>query len=153
MSIKSTKSIDNRKARYNYEIIEKIEAGIVLKGSEIRSIRLGKVIIDNSYATIKKNEIWILNLYIDLKNSEKKIIQIENDRPKKLLLKRNQIEKIKLKIKNNGFTLIPLKLHYNKKGFLKVDLGISRGRKKQDLREYKKQQDWKKEKSELTKRI
>ena len=153
MSIKSTKSIDNRKARYNYEIIEKIEAGIVLKGSEIRSIRLGKVIIDNSYATIKKNEIWILNLYIDLKNSEKKIIQIENDRPKKLLLKRNQIEKIKLKIKNNGFTLIPLKLHYNKKGFLKVDLGISRGRKKQDLREYKKQQDWKKEKSKLTKRI
>ena len=153
MSIKSTKSIDNRKARYNYEIIEKIEAGVVLKGPEIRSIRFGKVIIDNSYATIKKNELWILNLYIDLKNSEKKIIQIENNRPKKLLLKRNEIEKIKLKIKNNGFTLIPLKLHYNKKGFLKVDLGISRGRKKQDLREYKKQQDWKKEKSKLAKRI
>ena len=92
-----------------------------------------------------------MNLYIDLKEHEKRQSDLDNLRPKKLLLKRDQITKINLKIKQNGFTLIPLDLHFNQKGFVKVLLGVSRGRKKSDLREYKKQQDWKKEKSRLEK--
>ena len=149
MSKKKVKIFQNRKARFNYETIQKIEAGIVLFGNEIRSIRDGKVVLDNSYAVIKKGEIWILNLYVDLKGSKKSFDNLDNVRPKKLLLKKKQIEKISHNLRSNNYTMIPLNLHFNNKGFLKVELSISKGRKKADLREYKKQQDWKKEKHKL----
>ncbi len=149
MKKKKIKIFQNRKARYNYEIIQKIEVGIVLQGNEIRSIREGKVILDNSYAILKKNEIWIMNLFVDLKNFKSKFDNSDNLRPKKLLLKKKQIEKISNKLRSDNLTMIPLDLHFNNKGFIKVDLAISKGRKKADLREYKKQQDWKKEKQRI----
>ena len=90
MSKKKVKIFQNRKARFNYETIQKLEAGIVLFGNEIRSIRDGKVVLDNSYAVIKKGEIWILNLYVDLKGSKKSFDNSDNVRPKKLLLKKNR---------------------------------------------------------------
>ena len=149
MSKKKIKIFQNRKARFNYETIEKFETGIVLLGNEIRSIRDGKVVLDNSYAVFKKGEVWILNLYVDLKGYKKGFDNSDNVRPKKLLLKKKQIEKISNSLRTNNYTMIPLNLHFNNKGFLKVDLSISKGRKKADLREYKKQQDWKKEKLKL----
>ena len=149
MSNKKLKIYQNRKARFNYEIIQTFEVGIVLFGNEIRSIRDGRVVIDNSYAVIKKNEIWIMNLFIDLKDLKNKFDNSDNLRPKKLLLKRKQIEKISQSLKNNSFTMVPLDLHFNEKGFLKVKLALSKGRKKADLREYKKQKDWNKEKQKL----
>ena len=141
----------NRKAKFSFQISETIEVGIVLKGAEVKSIRRGGVALDNSYAVDKKGELWIMNLYIDLKEYEERQSDLDNLRPKKLLLKKDEVTKINLKIKQNGFTLIPLDLHFNQKGFVKVLLGVSKGRKKSDLREYKKQQDWKKEKSRLEK--
>ena len=149
MSKKKIKIFQNRKAKFNYETIEKFETGIVLLGNEIRSIRDGKVVLDNSYAVFKKGEVWILNLYVDLKGYKKGFDNSDNVRPKKLLLKKKQIEKISNSLRSNNYTMIPLNLHFNSKGFLKVDLSISKGRKKADLREYKKQQDWKKEKLKL----
>jgi SsrA-binding protein len=149
LSKKKIKIFQNRKARFNYETIEKFETGIVLLGNEIRSIRDGKVVLDNSYAVFKKGEVWILNLYVDLKGYKKGFDNSDNVRPKKLLLKKKQIEKISNSLRSNNYTMIPLNLHFNNKGFLKVDLSISKGRKKADLREYKKQQDWKKEKLKL----
>ena len=149
MSKKKIKIFQNRKARFNYETIEKFETGIVLLGNEIRSIRDGKVVLDNSYAVFKKGEVWILNLYVDLKGCKKGFDNSDNVRPKKLLLKKKQIEKISNSLRSNNYTMIPLNLHFNNKGFLKVDLSISKGRKKADLREYKKQQDWKREKLKL----
>ena len=149
MSKKKIKIFQNRKARFNYETIEKFETGIVLLGNEIRSIRDGKVVLDNSYAVFKKGEVWILNLYVDLKGYKKGFDNSDNVRPKKLLLKKKQIERISNSLRSNNYTMIPLNLHFNNKGFLKVDLSISKGRKKADLREYKKQQDWKKEKLKL----
>ena len=149
MSNKKLKIFQNRKALFNYEIIQTFEVGIVLFGNEIRSIRDGRVVIDNSYAVIKKNEIWIMNLFIDLKELKNKFDNSDNLRPKKLLLKRKQIEKISHSLKSNNYTMVPLDLHFNQKGFLKVKLALSKGRKKADLREYKKQQDWKKEKQKL----
>ena len=141
----------NRKARFNFEIIEKIEVGIALQGPEVKSIRNGGVVLDNSYAIEKKGEFWLMNLYVDLKEYEKKYKDLSNTRPKKLLLNKKEINKISIKLKQNSFTMIPLDLHFNKKGFVKILLGISKGRKKQDLREYKKQQDWKREKAKLEK--
>ena len=139
----------NKKAKFSYEIIEKIEAGIVLKGSEVKAIRDNKVAIENAYAIFKKNEIWIINLHIDTTKFDVSFDISELTRPKKILLNKKEINKISIKIKNNGYTIIPIDLHFNTKGFIKVLLGISKGRKKQDLREYKKKQDWKRDKQKL----
>ena len=139
----------NKKAKFSYEIIEKIEAGIVLKGSEVKAIRDNKVAIENAYAILKKNEIWMINLHIDTKKFDISFDISESTRPKKILLNKKEINKISIKIKNNGYTIIPIDLHFNTKGFIKVLLGISKGRKKQDLREYKKKQDWKRDKQKL----
>ncbi len=139
----------NRKAKFDYIITDEIEVGVVLKGAEVKSIRQGTVSLDNSYAVDKKGEFWVNNLHVDLKSSDKNQENIDNLRPKKLLLNKNEINKIVNKIKQEGFTMIPLDLHYNKKGFIKILLGISKGRKKSDKREYKKKQDWKREKSRL----
>ena len=139
----------NKKAKFSYEIIEKIEAGIVLKGSEVKAIRDNKVAIENAYAILKKNEIWMINLHIDTKKFDISFDISESTRPKKILLNKKEINKISIKVKNNGYTIIPIDLHFNTKGFIKVLLGISKGRKKQDLREYKKKQDWKRDKQKL----
>ena len=152
--MKKSKSIIalNRKAKFNYQIIDQIEVGIVLTGAEVKSIRKGGVSLDNSYAVDKKGEFWINNLYVDLKNYEKSPETTNNIRSKKLLLNKTEIYKINMKVKQNGLTMIPLDLHFNNKGFIKILLGISKGRKKGDLREYKKQQDWKREKAKLEKK-
>ena len=152
--MKKSKSIIalNRKAKFNYQIIDQIEVGIVLTGAEVKSIRKGGVSLDNSYAVDKKGEFWINNLYVDLKSYENSPEITNNIRSKKLLLNKTEIYKINMKVKQNGLTMIPLDLHFNKKGFIKILLGISKGRKKGDLREYKKQQDWKREKARLEKK-
>ena len=152
--MKKSKSIIalNRKARFNYQIIDQIEVGIVLTGAEVKSIRKGGVSLDNSYAVDKKGEFWINNLYVDLKSYENSPETKSNIRSKKLLLNKNEIYKINMKVKQNGLTMIPLDLHFNNKGFIKILLGISKGRKKGDLREYKKQQDWKREKARVEKK-
>ena len=139
----------NKKAKFSYEIIEKIDAGIVLRGSEVKAIRDNKVSIDNAYAIFKKNEIWMMNLHIDTKKFDISFDISELTRPKKVLLNKKEISRVSIKIKNNGYTIVPLDLHFNAKGFIKVLLGISKGRKKQDLREYKKKQDWKRDKQKL----
>ena len=143
--------IKNRKAKYNYIISEKLEAGIVLNGPEIKAIRNGSVVLDTSYAGEKSGEIWLFNFNINLSNANKDFIS-ESSRPKKLLLKKKEIKDVIQKVKNNGYTVIPLNIHFNIKGFAKVELGISKGRKKVDLREYKKQQDWKRTKERLFKK-
>ena len=139
----------NKKAKFSYEIIEKIEAGIVLKGPEVKAIRDNKVAIENAYAVLKKNEIWMIDLHVDTKKFDLSFDISELTRPKKILLNQKEINKISIKIKNNGYTIVPIDLHFNTKGFIKVLLGISKGRKKQDLREYKKKQDWKRDKQKL----
>ena len=138
--------IKNRKAKYNYHIIENLEAGIVLTGSEIKSIREGKVALDSSYAGEKGGEFWLFNLHIDVGQSHDETDFI---RPRKLLLKKKEMKKISLKLKSGGLTIIPLDIHFNNKGFAKLDLGLSKGRKKEDLREYKKKQYWNRSKERI----
>ena len=142
-------AIENRKAKYNFLIEDSIEAGIVLTGDEIKSIRNGKISIDNSYATEKDNAIWLLNSNIQVPKGSIGAIDSNPTRPRKLLLKKKEINKIRTKLLSSGFTLIPLNIHYNSKGLAKVQIGISKGRKKEDKREYKKEQDWKREKGRL----
>lgn len=133
-------TILNRKARHEYEILETYEAGIELKGTEVKSIRLGKASLSESYAIIHRDEVRLENMQI----TPYEFGTIENHEPKrsrKLLLHRDQIEKLRLKISDKGLTLIPLKLYFNKRGIAKIELALVRGKKLHDKRETIKKRD------------
>ena len=129
----------NRKARFNYEIIDTIECGIVLKGTEIKSIRNGKINLKDSYAIIKKGEVYIYGMHIS-HYEEGNIFNHDETRTRKLLLHKKEILKLKNKIDLNGFTLIPLKVYFVK-GHAKILLGLARGKKTYDKRETIKKRD------------
>lgn len=123
----------NKKARFNYEIIEKIEAGIALKGTEVKSIRNRNVSIGESYAQIKENEVFLHNLHISPYEQGNR----ENHDPirvRKLLLHKREIKKLAAKVQQKGLSLIPLSI-YLRKGKIKVELGIGRGKRLVDKRE------------------
>ncbi|MGR3175129.1 MAG: SsrA-binding protein SmpB [Candidatus Scalindua sp.] len=123
----------NKKARFNYEIIEKIEAGIALKGTEVKSIRNRNVSIGESYAQIKENEVFLHNLHISPYEQGNR----ENHDPirvRKLLLHKREIKKLAAKTQQKGLSLIPLSI-YLRKGKIKVELGIGRGKRLVDKRE------------------
>lgn len=129
----------NRKARFNYEIIDTIECGIELKGTEIKSIRNGKANIKDSYGIIKNNEVFILNMHISPYENGG-VFNHDETRTRKLLLHKKEILKLKNKLDLEGFTLIPLKVYFvgNK---AKVELGLCRGKKTYDKRESMKKRD------------
>lgn len=131
--------INNRKAKYDYQIFEEIEAGIVLTGTEIKSIRQGKANLKDSYATIKKGEVILLNMHIS-PYEQGNIFNHEETRTRKLLLHKKEILKLQDKIKLEGFTLVPLKLYF-KKNKAKILLGLAKGKKTYDKREAIKKRD------------
>ena len=135
----------NRKAGFNYFFNEIIEAGIVLKGSEIKSLRNGKVNISESYALDNKGEIFLINSHIA---SYKQSSYNNHDptRNRKLLFHRRQINKLMGRINREGFTLIPTKLYF-KKGKAKVEIAVAKGKKQHDKRQTKKKKDWNREKA------
>ncbi len=133
----------NRKARFDYFIEEEIECGIVLKGTEIKSIRNGSCNIKDSYAVIKKNEVYLLNAFIAT-YQEGNLFNHEERRTRKLLLHKVEIKRLKNKIELQGYTLIPLKI-YLKNGRAKVLLGLCKGKKTFDKRESIKDKDLKRE--------
>lgn len=129
----------NRKARFNYFIIEEIECGIELFGSEVKSIRNGNCNIKDSYGVIRNNEVYLINMFI--KNyKEASIFNKEETRKRKLLLHKKEIIKLKEKIEKEGFTLIPLKVYFNKNK-VKVLLGVCKGKKTYDKREVLKEKE------------
>jgi len=129
----------NRKARYDYEIEETFEAGMVLTGTEIKSIRNGKVNIKDSYAIIRHDEIYLLNTHISLYDEGNRFNH-EEDRTRKLLLHKKEILKLKDKIDMEGYTLVPLKIYFVKSK-AKVLLGLAKGKKNYDKRETIKKRD------------
>ena len=135
----------NRKAGFNYFFENLIEAGIVLKGSEIKSIRDGKVNIANSYAVEKKGEIVLVNSHI----SSYKQASYSDHNPlaeRKLLLNKKEINKLIGKMERDGFTLVPTKMYF-KKGKAKIELAIAKGKKQYDKRQTKKNRDWNRDKA------
>ena len=139
----------NRKASFNYFIQEEIECGIVLTGTEIKSIREGKANIKDSYGIIRNNEIFILNMHIS-EYKEGNIFNHEVNRTRKLLLHKKEILKLKTYLEQDGLTLIPLKL-FLKGNKLKVSLGICKGKKLYDKRESIKEKDQNREANKLMK--
>ena len=129
----------NRKARYDYEIEETYEAGIVLTGTEIKSIRMGKVNIKDSYAIIRNNEIYLLNTHISL-YEEGNRFNHDEDRTRKLLLHKKEILKLKDKLEIEGYTLVPLKIYFVKNK-AKVLIGVAKGKKNYNKKETIKERD------------
>lgn len=131
-------SVKNRKASFEFELLDEFECGIVLVGSEVKSIRDGNVSISESYCYVNNNEVFIKNMHIQgLKNSA---IQHEPTRERKLLLTKKEITKINTQLKNKGLTLIPTYL-YNKKGLVKIKICLAKGKKLYDKRESIKAKD------------
>jgi SsrA-binding protein len=132
-------SISNRSARFEYEILDSYEAGIVLKGSEVKSLRAGKANLQDAYALVKNGEVWLLNMHI---SPYEQANQFNHDpiRTRKLLLNKSEIAKLNTKTNEKGLTLIPLKLYF-KKGNAKIELGIAKGNKIHDKRESIKERD------------
>lgn len=129
----------NRKARFNYFIIEEIECGIELFGSEVKSIRNGNCNIKDSYGVIRNNEVYLINMFI--KNyKEASIFNKEETRKRKLLLHKKEIIKLKEKIEKEGYTLVPLKVYFNRNK-VKVLLGLCKGKKNFDKREVLKEKE------------
>ncbi len=131
--------INNRKAKYDYEIIETIEAGIALTGTEIKSIRNGKANLKDSYATIKKGEALLLNMHIS-PYKQGNIFNHDETRTRKLLLHKKEILKLNDKIRLEGYTLVPIKLYF-KGNKAKILLGVAKGKKTYDKREAIKKRD------------
>jgi len=129
----------NRKARYDYEIEDTYEAGIVLTGTEIKSIRMGKVNIKDSYAIIRNNEIYLLNTHISL-YEEGNRFNHDEDRTRKLLLHKREILKLKEKLEIEGYTLVPLKIYFVKNK-AKVLIGVAKGKKNYNKKETIKERD------------
>ena len=124
--------IVNKKARFLYEIIEVIEAGIVLQGTEVKSLRKGKVNIKDSYATIRNGEVYLVNMHIS-PYEQGNIFNHDPERERKLLLHKQEIKRLTGKVTEKGMTLIPLKLYF-KNGRAKVELGLARGKSTVDRR-------------------
>jgi len=139
----------NRKARHDYFIEETVEAGIALKGTEIKSIRSGSANIKDSYAIIKQDEVFLLNMFIS-PYKEGNQFNHEERRTRKLLLHKKEIRKLKEKIEMQGFTLIPVKIYF-KENKAKILLGVCRGKKNFDKRETIKERDQKREMQKVSK--
>lgn len=135
--------IKNKKASFDYFIEEEIECGIVLKGTEIKSIRNGQANIKDCYAIVKNNEVFLLNMYI-AKYNDASIFNHEERRTRKLLLNKREILKLKDRVEISGYTLVPIKLYF-KKNRAKILLGVCKGKKNYDKRESIKEKDIKRD--------
>ncbi len=139
---------DNRRARYNYEIGDVYEAGLVLTGTEVKSLRSGKATIAESYASAEKGELYLINATIPEYGHGNRFNH-EPKRPRKILMKAREIARLTQGIEREGMTLVPLKVYFNEKGRAKLTLAIGRGKKLHDKRATEKERDWNREKSRV----
>ena len=135
----------NKKARYNYLFLELFESGIELRGSEVKSLRLGRVNITESYAREERNELFLINSHF-AKYTNSSYMNHEETRPRKLLLNKREIRKIIGKLNKESLTLVPTKIFFKKKGFAKVEIALAKGKKDHDKREVDKKRSWEREK-------
>jgi SsrA-binding protein len=139
---------DNRKARFSYAIEDTLEAGLMLYGSEVKSLRNGRSTIAESYAYAKDGELFLVNSYIP-EYTQASRFNHEPRRQRKLLVHKREAVKLAAAIQREGMTLVPLRLYFNPKGTAKIELGIAKGKKLHDKRETEKQRDWQRDKARL----
>ena len=139
---------ENRRARFDYAVEDKFEAGIALQGTEVKALRAGEASIGESYAEVRGGEVWLVNANIP-EFSHGNRNNHEPKRPRKLLLHEREIEKLLGAVERKGMTLVPLSVYFNGKGRAKVELALAKGRQAQDKREYLKDRDWQRDKARI----
>ena len=139
---------ENRRARFDYFVDDRVEAGIALTGTEVKSLRHGEGSIAESYATVDGEEVWLINSHIP-EYSHGNRLNHQPRRARKLLLKGREISKLQGAVARQGLTLVPLSLYFNSRGRAKVELALARGKKVHDKRDTVKERDWKREQARL----
>jgi len=139
---------ENRKARFNYEIVDTFETGLVLTGTEVKSLREGKANIADSYANEEGGEMWLINSYVP-EYLQANQFNHEPRRRRKILVKLKEIARLGQAVQRDGMTLVPLKIYFNDKGTAKLQLALAKGKKLHDKRETQKERDWNRQKSRL----
>lgn len=138
----------NRKARHNYQIEDSLEAGVVLTGTEVKSLRQGRASIVEAYAADEKGELYLINSHIPIYDAAGRFNH-RPKRPRKLLVHRRELARLIGLVRREGYTLVPLSLYFNERGIAKVELGLARGKRKVDKRETQKRRDWERQKARL----
>lgn len=141
---------ENRRARYDYAIEDDIECGMLLEGSEVKSLRTGKAQITECYAAVEEGELWLVNSYIP-PYAQAKTFQHDERRRRKLLVSRKELSKLWSATQREGMTLVPLVLYFNHKGRAKMKIGIAKGKKNHDKRASEAKRDWQRSKARLMK--
>jgi SsrA-binding protein len=139
---------ENRRARYDYFVEDRFEAGIALTGTEVKALRSGEGSIAESYAAVEGDEVWLINSHIPEYSHGNRLNHAPR-RPRKLLLKAREIAKLHGAVTRQGLTLVPLSIYFNGRGRAKVELALARGKKVHDKRETVKERDWKRQQSRL----
>ena len=139
---------ENRRARYDYFVEERLEAGIELTGTEVKSLRVGEGSIAESYAAVEGDELWLINSHVP-EYSHGNRLNHQPRRPRKLLLKGREIAKLQGAVARQGLTIVPLSIYFNGSGRAKVELAVARGKKMHDKRDTEKERDWKREQGRL----
>jgi SsrA-binding protein len=139
---------ENRRARFDYHIEERFEAGLVLEGWEVKAIRAGQVQLTDGYVVIRDGELHLIGCRINALRTASTHVRPEADRTKKLLMHKDEIRRLVGKVEQRGYTLVPLDLHY-KDGRVKVEIALAKGKAQHDKRETEKKRDWEREKSRL----
>ncbi|MEM9470002.1 MAG: SsrA-binding protein SmpB [Pseudomonadota bacterium] len=140
---------DNKRASFDYHIEDKFEAGLVLTGTEVKSLRHGQAMIAESHIATKEAELYLLNAHIPEYQQASQLLQHEPRRPRKLLLKKREVNKLMGSVTREGYTIVPLKLYFDKKGLAKLEIALAKGKKIHDKRETEKKRDWGREKQRL----
>ncbi|MBP8813077.1 SsrA-binding protein SmpB [Laribacter hongkongensis] len=144
--------IENKKAFHDYFIEERFEAGLVLEGWEVKSIRAGRVQIKEGYVVLIDGAFWLIGCHISALPTASTHIHPDPTRRRKLLLARKQIDRLIGKVERAGYTLMPLNLHY-KAGWIKLEIGLAKGKKQHDKRESEKEREWQREKQRIIKDV
>lgn len=139
---------ENRRARFDYSIEDKFEAGLALHGTEVKALRAGEATIAESYAEVRDGEVWLINANIP-EYSHGNRLNHEPRRPRKLLLHAREINRLFGAVEKKGMTLVPLSIYFNKTGRAKVELALAKGRQAHDKREHIKERDWKRDKARI----
>ena len=141
---------ENRRARFDYEILETLEAGIMLTGTEVKSLRVGKAQITEAYASPEKGELWLINAHIPEYLQANRFNHTER-RPRKLLVSKKDLARLSQGVERAGNTIVPLKLYFNARGMAKLLIGLGKGKKSFDKRETERNRDWNRDKSRIMK--